>query len=146
MESAGTAYKRHTGVPVRGTAVPGYERACRIVGDGGRAIRVVLDRIGDTWSLLVIATLDGDRLRFGELQRRIPGISQRMLTRTVRHLERDGLLTRTSHPTVPPRVDYELTPAGRTLIQPAAALAEWAVENTPGIAASQRSYDDARDG
>ncbi|MEV3997870.1 helix-turn-helix domain-containing protein [Streptomyces halstedii] len=94
-------------------------------GDGGRAIRGILDRIGDKWTLLVVATLDGERMRFTELQQRIPGISQRMLTRTVRHLERDGLLTRTVHPEVPPRVEYELTATGRTLIEPAVKLAQW---------------------
>lgn len=122
-----------------------YERTCRIRGDGGRAIRGILDRIGDKWSLLVVATLDGGRLRFGELRQRIPGISQRMLTRTVRHLERDGLLTRTVHATVPPRVDYELTPAGRTLIAPAVALADWAITHNPHVEASQRSYDERSD-
>lgn len=124
--------------------MPGYERACLIRGDGGRAIRGILDRIGDTWTVLVVATLDGERLRFTELQRRIPGISQRMLTRTLRHLERDGLVARTAHPEVPPRVEYELTTTGRTLIGPAVTLAEWAVEHNPDIERSHQAYD-ARD-
>ncbi len=85
--------------------------------------------------------LDGERMRFTELLQRIPGISQRMLTRTVRHLERDGLLTRTVHPEVPPRVEYELTATGRTLIEPAVKLAEWAVDHNPDIERSQASYD-----
>lgn len=118
-----------------------YRHSCLIRGDGGRAIRGVLDRVGDKWSLLVVATLDGERLRFTELQHRVPGISQRMLTRTLRHLERDGLITRTAYPEVPPRVEYALTPRGRTLIAPAVALAEWAVDNDPAIAASQAAYD-----
>jgi len=118
-----------------------YERACLILGDGGRAVRGILDRIGDKWTLLVVATLDGERLRFTELQQRIPGISQRMLTRTVRHLERDGLVARTVHAEVPPRVEYELTPTGRTLIKPAVALAEWAVDHNPHIQRSHESYD-----
>ncbi|MFJ3084522.1 winged helix-turn-helix transcriptional regulator [Streptomyces halstedii] len=80
-------------------------------------------------------------MRFTELLQRIPGISQRMLTRTVRHLERDGLLTRTVHPEVPPRVEYELTATGRTLIEPAVKLAEWAVDHNPDIERSQASYD-----
>ena len=80
-------------------------------------------------------------MRFTELQQRIPGISQRMLTRTVRHLERDGLVTRTAFPEVPPRVEYELTAMGRTLIEPAVKLAEWAVDNNPGIELSQADYD-----
>lgn len=118
-----------------------YRNSCLIRGDGGRAIRGILDRIGDKWTLLVVATLDGERMRFTELQRRIPGISQRMLTRTVRHLERDGLVARTVHPEVPPRVEYELTATGRTLIEPAVALAAWAVDNNPGIERSQTAYD-----
>ena len=80
-------------------------------------------------------------MRFTELQQRIPGISQRMLTRTVRHLERDGLVTRTVFAEVPPRVEYELTAMGRTLIEPAVALAEWAVDNNPGIERNQSAYD-----
>ena len=80
--------------------------------DDGRAIREVLDRVGDKWSLLVVGTLRERRLRFTELQRHIPGISQRMLTLTVRQLERDGLITRTVYAEVPPRVEYELTELG----------------------------------
>ena len=123
-----------------------YEKICLIRGDGGRAIRGILDRVGDKWTLLVVATLDGDRLRFTELLQRIPGISQRMLTRTLRHLERDGLVSRTVHAEVPPRVEYELTGTGRTLIRPAVALAEWAVEHNPGIEQSREAYDAERDG
>ena len=118
-----------------------YQKSGLIRGDGGRAIRGILDRIGDKWTLLVVATLDGERLRFTELQQRIPGISQRMLTRTVRHLERDGLVSRTVFAEVPPRVEYELTATGRTLIEPAIALAEWAVDHNPHIERSQESYD-----
>lgn len=122
-----------------------YQKVCLIRGDGGRAIRGILDRIGDKWTLLVVATLDGERLRFTELQQRIPGVSQRMLTRTLRHLERDGLVARTVYPEVPPRVEYELTETGRTLIQPAVTLAEWAVEHNPQIERSQATYDAERD-
>ena len=121
-----------------------YEKSCLIRGDGGRAIRGILDRIANKWTLLVVATLDGERLRFTELQQRIPGISQRMLTRTVRQLERDGLVARTVHAEVPPRVEYALTPTGRTLIQPAVALAEWAVDHNPEIERSHASYDSER--
>ncbi|MFF7155295.1 winged helix-turn-helix transcriptional regulator [Streptomyces sp. NPDC008139] len=120
-----------------------YRHSCLIRGDGGRAIRGILDRVGDKWTLLVVATLDGERLRFTELQQRVPGISQRMLTRTLRHLERDGLVSRTVYAEVPPRVEYELTPRGRTLIAPAVALAEWAVDNNPAIERSQATYDAA---
>ena len=122
-----------------------YEKACLIRGDAGRTIRRILDRIGDKWTLLVVATLDGERLRFTELQQRIPGISQRMLTRTVRHLERDGLVARTVYAEVPPRVEYELTATGRTLIEPAVALAEWAVDHNPDIERSHEAYDSVND-
>ena len=115
-----------------------YEKICLIRGDGGQAIRGILDRIGDKWTLLVIATLHGERMRFTEIQRRIPGISQRMLTRTLRHLERDGLISRTAHPEVPPRVEYELTSEGRTLIGPAVTLAEWAIEHNREVERSQK--------
>ncbi|MEU1397541.1 helix-turn-helix domain-containing protein [Micromonospora zamorensis] len=118
-----------------------YEKSCLIRGDGGRAIRGILDRIGDKWSLLVVATLDGERMRFTQLQQRIPGVSQRMLTRTLRHLERDGLVSRQVFAEVPPRVEYQLTDTGRTLIGPAVTLAEWAVEHNPDIERNQQAYD-----
>ncbi|MBV1852862.1 winged helix-turn-helix transcriptional regulator [Catellatospora tritici] len=118
-----------------------YEKVCLIRGDGGRAIRGILDRIGDKWTLLVVATLHGQRMRFTELLRRIPGISQRMLTLTLRQLERDGLVGRTVFAEVPPRVEYELTATGRTLVGPAVALAEWAVEHNPEIERSHQAYD-----
>ncbi|MGW0859842.1 winged helix-turn-helix transcriptional regulator [Streptomyces sp. NPDC002690] len=118
--------------------------SCLIRGDGGRTIRGLLDRIGDRWSLLVVATLDGERLRFGELQQRVSGISQRMLTRTLRNLERDGLVRRTSYPEVPPRVEYELTTRGRTLIGPAVALAEWAVDHGAAVEVSREEWDAGR--
>ncbi len=111
----------------------------------GPAIRDVLSRVGDKWSLLVVVTLKGGRLRFTELQKHIPGVSQRMLTLTIRQLERDGLLTRTVHAEVPPRVEYELTPRGETLIEPALALAMWAIENFPAIESARVAYD-ARSG
>jgi DNA-binding HxlR family transcriptional regulator len=118
-----------------------YEKTCLIRGDGGRAIRGILDRIGDKWTLLVVATLHGERMRFTALHKRIPGLSQRMLTLTLRHLERDGLVERTVFAEVPPRVEYELTPTGRTLIEPAVTLAEWAIAHNPDIESSQRAYD-----
>jgi len=118
-----------------------YEKVCLIRGDGGRAVRGILDRIGDKWTLLVVATLHGQQMRFTELLQRIPGVSQRMLTLTLRHLERDGLVTRTVFAEVPPRVEYELTATGRTLIEPAVAIAEWAVEHNPDIERSQQAFD-----
>jgi DNA-binding HxlR family transcriptional regulator len=105
-------------------------------------LREVLDRIGDKWSVLVISVLGGGRHRFSDLQRSIDGgISQRMLTRTLRSLERDGLVVRTVHPEVPPRVEYELTPLGRTLLGPVNMLEIWATEYRPVIRANRRHYD-----
>lgn len=118
-----------------------YEGACLSGGEDERAIRDVLDRIGDKWSLLVIATLRNGRLRFSELRRHIPGVSQRMLTLTLRQLERDGLVERTVHAEVPPRVEYELTAMGTTLIETATALARWAVENRPAIERARAAFD-----
>jgi DNA-binding HxlR family transcriptional regulator len=114
---------------------------CAIRGDLGRTIRSVLDRIGNKWTLLVVATLTDGRMRFTELQRHIPGVSQRMLSLTLRNLERDGLITRTAYAEVPPRVEYELTETGVTLIAPAMALANWAVEHNPGIESRRAEFD-----
>ena len=104
----------------------------------------MLDRIGDKWSLLVIGTLRDERLRFSELRRHIPGISQRMLTLTLRQLERDGLVTRSVYAEVPPRVEYELTERGGTLVTVAIELAEWSVQNFPAVEASRRAYDETQ--
>lgn len=104
-------------------------------------VRQILDRIADKWSLQVIALLDQRSLRFTELRRSIDGISQRMLTRTVRHLERDGLVQRTVHPTVPPRVDYALTPMGATLHDTIQALVTWTEDHQNQIAAARAAYD-----
>ena len=120
---------------------PDYENSCSVDEGAGRAIREVLDRVGDKWSLLLIATLRGDRLRFSELLRHIPGISQRMLTLTLRQLERDGLVTRTVHAEVPPRVEYELTERGETLIPIARTIGDWALANHPAIEESRARYD-----
>ncbi|MHC9044405.1 winged helix-turn-helix transcriptional regulator [Microbacterium saperdae] len=122
---------------------PGYESSCSIDENAGRAIREVLDRVGDKWSLLVIATLRGDRLRFTELLKHIPGISQRMLTLTLRQLERDGLVARTVYAEVPPRVEYELTDLGATLIPMARTIGDWALANHPAIEESRARYDAA---
>ena len=107
---------------------------CRAVGD-------VLARIGDKWSVLVVTRLGAGALRFNELRRTIGGISQRMLTLTLRGLERDGLVTRTVYPTIPPRVDYALTPLGRDLLTPVAALGQWAIRNQPKIARAREQFD-----
>lgn len=103
-------------------------------------IREVLDRIGDKWTVLVVSTLADGALRYSDLQASIPGISQRMLTVTLKALEADGLLTRTAFPEVPPRVEYELTHLGRSLLDAVMALAGWAANNHEAIAASRREH------
>jgi DNA-binding HxlR family transcriptional regulator len=108
----------------------------------GCEVRQILDRIADKWSLLVIALLDCEGLRFTELRREIDGISQRMLTRTLRHLERDGLITRTVHATVPPRVDYALTPLGATLHETIQSLVAWTEKHQREIADARSAYDE----
>lgn len=104
-------------------------------------LREVLDRVGDKWSVLVIYLLGDGTRRFTELLRSIDGISQRMLTVTVRGLERDGLVTRTVHPLVPPRVDYALTPLGQTLLEVIQPLMEWSMAHTDDIGGSRAAYD-----
>src|SRR5438552_18272536 len=109
-------------------------------GDACRA-RDVLDRVGDKWSVLVIGLLDDGTRRFTDILRSIDGISQRMLTVTLRGLERDGIVTRTVHPVVPPRVDYELTPMGETLLATIRELVVWADDHTDEIDAARARYD-----
>lgn len=104
-------------------------------------IRDVLDRVGDKWSVLVIVELAGGSRRFRQLQRAIEGISQRMLTLTVRRLERDGLVLRTVYPTVPAQVDYRLTETGVGLTHLVKALADWSLSHRDTIARSRRAYD-----
>jgi DNA-binding HxlR family transcriptional regulator len=106
-----------------------------------RKVLQVLSRIGDKWTLLVIGTLRDGTMRFGELHRQVTGISQRMLTLTLRQLERDGLVGRTVHPSVPPKVEYTLTELGRTLLGTALRLAEWAADHIDEIEANRRDYD-----
>ena len=109
--------------------------------------RDMLSRVGDKWSLLVIATLEqrpDRRGRFSELKRSIPGISQRMLTATVRNLERDGLLTRHWYPEIPPRVEYELTKLGKGLMDPVRTLVSWLQSNWPTIRGARERFDARR--
>lgn len=106
-----------------------------------RLVREILDRIGDMWSLYVIAMLRDGPVRFNRLRRQIDGISQRMLTITLRGLERDGLVTRTLFATIPPRVDYALTEEGRTLLEPVMALVAWANSNQEVIRQARTRYD-----
>lgn len=107
--------------------------------------RQVLDRVGDKWTTLVILLLQDGPRRFSELQRRIVGISQKMLTQTLRNLERDGLVTRTLYPEIPPRVEYELTPLGETLCGPIRAIVCWSEEHIGEVIAAQKRYDSRRD-
>ncbi|WP_049559107.1 winged helix-turn-helix transcriptional regulator [Nonomuraea sp. SBT364] len=108
-----------------------------------RQILQILALIGDKWSILVIGHLSDRTLRFGELHRAVTGISQRMLTRTLRQLERDGLVTRTVHPSVPPHVDYALTELGATLLDSVVRLGEWAAAHRHEIDGNRRRYDAA---
>jgi DNA-binding HxlR family transcriptional regulator len=108
-----------------------------------RQVSEVLQRIGDKWTVLVVGELGGGSRRFNEIRRSLGSISQRMLTLTLRGLERDGLVTRTVHPTVPPRVDYELTRLGRSLLEPVNGLGLWARQNQPAIQAARDKFDGA---
>ena len=105
--------------------------------------RVVLDRIGDKWTVLVIGSLVDGPLRFSALRARIGGVAPKVLTQTLRAMERDGMLTRTVHAQVPPRVDYELTPLGVSLTAPIATLTEWAETHLTRILAARDDYDTA---
>src|SRR6266446_8837179 len=105
------------------------------------AVRDVLNRVGDKWSVLVVALLGDGKKRFSELRRNIEGISQRMLTLTLKGLERDGLITRTPYPTIPPRVDYELTKLGHSLLKPIRELGDWAGQNRERIQSARDKYD-----
>jgi len=106
-----------------------------------RLVSEVLSRIGDKWTVLVVSTLGDGPKRFNQLRKGLGSISQRMLTLTLRGLERDGLVTRTVFPTVPPRVDYELTDLGRSLLRPVNELGLWARKHGPDIQGSRRRYD-----
>ena len=102
----------------------------------------VIDRVGDKWTVMVVGHLSQHpRLRFNALMRAIPGVSHRMLTLTLRGLEREGLVSRTAYATIPPRVDYALTPLGRSLTEPLALLAAWASRYRPEIEAARHAYD-----
>lgn len=106
-----------------------------------RAVSEVLARVGDKWTVLVVGVLGGGPKRFNEIRRNLGSISQRMLTLTLRGLERDGLVTRTVYPSIPPRVDYELTKLGRSLLEPVNAMGLWARQNRAAIAAARRRFD-----
>ncbi|MBL7253192.1 winged helix-turn-helix transcriptional regulator [Paractinoplanes lichenicola] len=112
----------------------------------GCATRRILDRIGDRWTVLIVGVLGEGDARFSELRRRIDGVSQKMLTQTLRGLERDGIVRRTVHAEVPVRVVYSLTEAGRTLLEPLRALQRWSIEHLGEVAAAQDTYDRAGHG
>ncbi|HTW01252.1 MAG TPA: helix-turn-helix domain-containing protein [Streptosporangiaceae bacterium] len=105
--------------------------------------RQILDRIGDRWTVLIVGALWDGSARFSQLLRRIEGVSQKMLTQTLRGLERDGLVRRTVYPEVPVRVEYTLTAAGRTLLEPLRALEEWSIAHLAEVSASREAYDRA---
>jgi len=147
----------HTHVPapaqgLGGDVPPSHD--ARSATDGGpclqsagcKNVAPVLNRVGDKWSMMIVMMLSGGPMRFSELKRAIDGISQRMLTLSLRGLERDGLLTRTVTPTIPPRVDYELTELGVSLREPVKALGEWAIEHIACIRTAQEKYDSATAG
>ena len=126
---------RHSNVTT--STAPGHSQC--------RNVTPVLNRVGDKWSMQIVMSLaDGPR-RFSELKRAIDGISQRMLTLSLRGLERDGLISRTVTPTIPPRVDYELTDIGESLREPVEALGEWAIAHIDCIRAAQARFDAERD-
>jgi DNA-binding HxlR family transcriptional regulator len=106
-----------------------------------RAISQVLARVGDKWTVLVVSNLGGGPKRFNELRKALGSISQRMLTLTLRGLERDGLVTRTVYPTIPPRVDYELTKLGRSLLEPVNGLSLWARKNRVAMEDARERFD-----
>ncbi|TGQ71463.1 MAG: helix-turn-helix transcriptional regulator [Mesorhizobium sp.] len=106
-----------------------------------RAVSEILQRVGDKWTVLVVGKLGGGPLRFNELRAAVGGISQKMLTTTLRGLERDGFVTRTVFPTIPPRVDYELTELGHELLVPVSALGAWARKNTTRVRAAREKFD-----
>lgn len=120
---------------------PDIEQICRKDATTAGHVRDILDRVGDKWSMLVISLLEHGPRRYGHLASDIPGISQRMLTVTLQRLERDGLVTRTSYPEIPPRVEYALSPLGESLQEPISALAQWAYRHKDEFVMSRDRYD-----
>src|SRR5436190_16487264 len=103
--------------------------------------RIVLDRVGDKWTVLVVSALATDTLRFTQLRARVGGVAPKVLTQTLRALERDGILKRTVYAEVPPKVTYELTPLGASLCEPIAAIHKWAEAHMREVLAARSSYD-----
>jgi len=106
-----------------------------------RAVTDILSRVGDKWTVLVVSYLGNRPMRFNEIRRTVDGISQKMLTTTLRNLERDGFVSRTVFPTIPPKVEYELTELGQNLLKPVRALGEWAIANEAQVMMARASYD-----
>ncbi len=121
-----------------GAGGPGAPGACQ-------AVTSILSRVGDKWTVLVVMMLAGGPRRFNELKRMVGGVSQRMLTLTLRGLERDGLVTRTVHPTVPPQVEYALTPLGHSLRVPLEGLGTWAFAHLPVVQQARQAFDAQKD-
>jgi DNA-binding HxlR family transcriptional regulator len=122
-----------TNIPVRATEASDPHEGCR-------AVAHTLARIGDKWTVMVVGSLSNGPMRYNQIARLIEGISQRMLTLTLKGLEQDGLVSRTMYPTIPPRVDYELTDLGRSLIVPLQSLYSWAVEHRPAMLAAREKF------
>ena len=114
------------------------------VAEDCRTVSEVLARVGDKWTVLVVSELGQGPKRFNEIRRALGSISQRMLTLTLRALERDGLVTRTVHPTIPPRVEYDLTRLGHSLLAPVSSLGLWARQNRVAIQDARRRFDAGR--
>lgn len=109
--------------------------------DSCRAVADILARVGDKWTVYIVRLLSAEPMRFSEMKREVSAISQRMLSLTLRGLERDGLVTRTVTATIPPRVDYELTVRGKTLIEPIKALGQWAIANRDYVETARMKFD-----
>jgi DNA-binding HxlR family transcriptional regulator len=123
------------------TQVSEMDGMCSGSRDAGTIIRDLLDHLGDKWTLLVVGMLEDGPVRYSALKGRVPGISQRMLTLTLKKLERDGMVRRESFAEIPPRVEYELTELGRTLIEPAVGFARWALQSADAITEAREAYD-----
>ena len=136
---------RHTTPQEMQQAVAGWRSAAENLTSGGALtdcpVRRILDKLGEKWTMLVVLTLSDGPLRFNELRRRIPDISQKMLTQTLRELQRDGLIGRTVFPTVPPSVEYRLTGMGASLLEPFGHLVAWANHNDAAIFAARSQFD-----
>lgn len=109
--------------------------------DSCRAVTDILNRVGDKWTVNVVRHLGVRKMRFSELRRMLDGVSQKMLTTTLRNLERDGFVTRTVYPTIPPKVEYALTDLGHDLLKPVAALGRWAADNRERVEAARTAFD-----